>query len=82
MAGFIVPGVVTALSVVYGTQTFIYVGIVIAALFCLFVLWRILTARAVPAATTGSFTPMSAQAPLPVELAFAADGEPPRREDD
>ena len=82
LAGFIVPGVVTALSVVNGTQTFIYVGIVIAALFCLFVLWRILTARAVPAATTGSFTPMSAQAPLPVELAFAADGEPPRREDD
>jgi len=73
LAGFVVPGIVTALSVVFGTATFIYVGIIIAALFCLFVLWRVITARPVPATATGSFTPMSAQAPLPVELAFTTD---------
>ena len=28
-----------------------------------------------PAEETGSFAPMTAQAPLPVELAFAADEE-------
>ena len=67
------PGIVTALSAVFGTQTFIYVGIFIASVFCLFVLWRVFAARPMPAATTGSFAPMSAQTPLPVELAFAPD---------
>ncbi len=73
LSGFIVPGIVTALSAVYGTQAFIYVAIVIATVFCLFVLWRVATTRAVPAAETGSFAPMSAQAPLPVELAYAPE---------
>ncbi|TIX54250.1 MAG: MFS transporter, partial [Mesorhizobium sp.] len=73
LAGFVVPGIVTALSAVYGTGTFIYVGIFIASAFCLFVLWRMLAARPVPATATGSFAPMCAQAPLPVELAFAPD---------
>ncbi|WP_292326867.1 MFS transporter, partial [Mesorhizobium sp.] len=49
LAGFVVPGIVTALSAVYGTGTFIYVGIFIASAFCLFVLWRMLAARPVPA---------------------------------
>ncbi|TIS81345.1 MAG: MFS transporter, partial [Mesorhizobium sp.] len=75
LAGFIVPGIVTALSAAFGTATFIYVGIVIASVFCLFVLWRVIAARPVPAGATGSFAPMSAQAPLPVELAFAPDEE-------
>jgi MFS family permease len=79
LSGFVVPGIITALSALYGTQTFIYVAIGIAAAFCLFVLWRVITTRPVPAAETGSFAPMTAQAPLPVELAFAA--EEPRRAD-
>ncbi|ESY18165.1 MULTISPECIES: MFS transporter [unclassified Mesorhizobium] len=73
LSGFIVPGIVTALSAVYGTQAFIYVAIVIATVFCLFVLWRVATTRAVPATETSSFAPMSAQAPLPVELAYAPE---------
>ncbi|TIV56281.1 MAG: hypothetical protein E5V80_27555, partial [Mesorhizobium sp.] len=55
---------------------FIYVGIVIASAFCLFVLWRVTAGRPTPAATSGSFAPMSAQTPLPVELAFAPDEKP------
>ncbi|ANT48854.1 MFS transporter [Mesorhizobium amorphae] len=73
LSGFVVPGIVTGLSALYGTQAFIYVAIVIAAAFCLFVLWRVLTTQPVPTAETGSFAPMCAQAPLPVELAFAPD---------
>jgi MFS family permease len=73
LAGFIVPGIVTGLSAVYGTQAFIYVAIVIAAAFCLFVLWRVVAMAPVPSAETGNFAPMSAQAPLPVELAFAPE---------
>jgi MFS family permease len=75
LSGFLVPGIVTGLSALYGTQTFIYVAIFIAAAFCLFVLWRVVTMRAVPNAETGSFAPMSAQAPLPVELAFAPEDQ-------
>ncbi|TGQ43970.1 MULTISPECIES: MFS transporter [unclassified Mesorhizobium] len=73
LSGFVVPGIVTALSAIYGTQTFIYVAIGIAAGFCLFVLWRVVMVQPVPAAETGSFAPMTAQAPLPVELAFAPE---------
>jgi MFS family permease len=73
LAGFIVPGIITALSAVFGTQAFIYVSIVIACAFCLFVLLRVFTTQAVPATETGSFAPMTAQAPLPVELAYAPD---------
>lgn len=73
LSGFVVPGIVTALSAIYGTQAFIYVAIVIATGFCLFVLWRVATTQAVPATETGSFAPMTAQAPLPVELAFASE---------
>jgi MFS family permease len=73
LSGFVVPGVVTALSAVYGTQTFIYVAIAIALAYALFVIWRVVTTRPVPAAETGEFAPMTAQAPLPVDLAFTAE---------
>jgi MFS family permease len=76
VSGFLIPGLGTALTAAYGTQSFIYVAIVIAAAYALFVVWRVFRARAVPADETGSFAPMTAQAPLPVELGFAAeDGE-------
>jgi MFS family permease len=79
LSGFIVPGIVTGLSVVIGTQAFIYVAVAIAVAFLVFVIGRVVTTRAVPAEETGSFAPMTAQAPLPVELAFLPDDEPHRR---
>ncbi len=75
LSGFIVPGIVTGLSAAIGTEAFIYVAVAIAAAFLLFVIGRVVTTRAVPAAETGSFTPMTAQAPIPVELAFLPDDE-------
>jgi MFS family permease len=81
LSGFIVPGIVTGLSAVYGTQAFIHVAIVIATVFCLFVLWRVVAMSPVPAAETGNFAPMSAQAPLPVELAFAPEEQRGRSDD-
>ncbi|MER9594562.1 MULTISPECIES: MFS transporter [unclassified Mesorhizobium] len=80
LSGFVVPGIVTGLSAIYGTQTFIYVAIVIAAAYCLFVLWRVVMVRPVPATETGSFAPMTAQAPLPVDLAFAPEDQRGRGE--
>jgi MFS family permease len=73
VSGFIVPGIGTALTAVYGTSAFMAVAVAIAAVFCLFVVLRIVRNPPVPAAETGAFAPMTAQAPLPVELAFAAD---------
>jgi MFS family permease len=73
ISGFIIPGLGTALTAAYGTQSFIYVAIAIAAAYALFVLWRVLQVRPVPSDETGSFAPMTAQAPLPVDLAFPSD---------
>jgi MFS family permease len=75
LSGFVVPGVVTLLMAVYGTQAFMFVSIVIAALYAAFVVWRTVKAKPVPNDETGSFSPMTAQAPLAVDLAFAQDGD-------
>ncbi len=76
LSGFVVPAIVTGLSALYGTQTFIYVSVGLALAYALFVAWRIVRARPVPAPETGPFQPMTAQAPLPVELAFTGEDEP------
>jgi MFS family permease len=73
VSGFVIPALGTTLTAVYGTQSFIYVAIAIALIYAVFVVWRVISARAVPAAETGSFAPMTAQAPLAVDLAFPAD---------
>jgi MFS family permease len=73
VSGFLIPGLGTALTAVYGTQSFIYVAIVIAVAYAFFVLWRVMAARPVPADETGSFAPMTAQAPVAVDLAFSAE---------
>ena len=73
VSGFLIPGLGTVLTAVYGTQSFIYVAIVIAVVYAFFVLWRVMNARPVPADETGSFAPMTAQAPLAVDLAFSAE---------
>lgn len=81
LSGFIVPGIGTMLTAAFGTQSFIYVAIAIAAAFSLFVGLRVIMARPVPAEETGNFAPMTAQAPLPVDLAFPVeDPEQPNAE--
>ncbi len=75
ISGFLIPALGTTLTALYGTQSFIYVAIAIALAYGLFVLWRVATARPVPSEETGSFAPMTAQAPFPVDLAFAAEDE-------
>jgi MFS family permease len=79
LSGFLVPGLGTILTAVYGTQSFMYVAIAIGAAFCLFVAWRVLTTQAVAEATVTGYSPMTAQAPLPVELAFPSEPPAPKR---
>lgn len=76
ISGFLIPGIATALTAVFGTQAFMYVAVAIAAAFCLFVLWRVF--QAPPAHAEATFAPMSAQAPLPAELAFSSDANEAR----
>jgi MFS family permease len=73
LSGFLIPGMATALTAIFGTQAFMYVAVAIAAAFCVFVLWRLASSPAAHA--EGSFAPMSAQAPLPADLAFSPDGD-------
>ncbi len=76
VSGFIVPGIGTLLTGLYGTRSFMMVAIVIAAIFSVFVMIRIARNPAVPKDETGSFAPMTAQAPLPVDLAFPVEDAP------
>lgn len=75
LSGFLVPGIGTLLTAVHGTVAFIYVAVAIAFAYAGFVLWRVASAQPVPAEETGSFAPMSAQAPLPVELSLSVQGD-------
>ena len=69
VSGFLVPGIGTALTAAFGTASFILVAIVIAALFCVFTIWRVMRSARVPAEAAGPFTPLSAQTPLHVPSA-------------
>lgn len=71
LSGFLIPGIATILTAIFGTQAFMFVAVAIAAAFCVFVVWRLRMAPKAP--DPGTFAPMSAQAPLPAELAFAPD---------
>lgn len=70
-SGFLFPALATTLTAFFGTQAFMYIAVAIALIFAGFVSWRIARAPAPPTET--GFAPMSAQAPLPAELAFPAD---------
>ena len=79
LSGLLVPGLGTVLTALYGTVAFIYVAVAIAFLYGTFVLWRTIRAVAVPAEETVNFSPMSAQAPLPVELSLPTEATPPQQ---
>lgn len=78
LSGCLVPALVTGLSAFFGTQSFIFVVIAVAVSYAAFVIWRVAQADPVPPEETGTFTPMTAQAPLPVELAFSPEEAPPQ----
>lgn len=75
LSGFLIPGVATMLTAIYGTAMFIVLAIVIAGLFAAFVLWRLVAVDPVPVDESGSFAPMSAQAPVPADLGYWPDDE-------
>jgi len=77
LSGFVIPAIATALTSLVGTQAFMFVAVAVAAMFSVFVAWRIAKAPRVPPAQTDGFAPMTAQAPLAVDLAFPQDEQAP-----
>lgn len=77
VSGFVVPAIVTLMTAFYGTEAFMLVGIVIAVSYAAFVVWRIALVRPVPKAATGTFSPMTAQAPVPADLVVEEEASLP-----
>jgi MFS family permease len=75
LSGFLVPAFGTALTAIFGTQAFMGIAVAIAVLFAIFVGWRVMRTKAPGQAEVPGFAPMTAQAPLPVDLAFPAPEE-------
>ncbi len=70
LSGFLIPALATMLTAIFGTAMFIVLAIVTAALYGAFVALRLVKVDAVPTEESGSFAPMSAQAPVPADLAY------------
>ncbi len=73
LSGFLIPGMATMLTAAFGTATFIVLATAIAIVFGIFVIWRLAIAEPVPVDEGGTFAPMSAQAPVPADLAYWPD---------
>ena len=69
VAGFVIPGLATALTPVLGPTAFMYLTVVIALGYAAFVAWRLTRRDAVPLEEQETHQQLSAQAPVSAELA-------------
>ncbi len=69
VSGFVLPGLATALTGVVGPRAFMYVALAVAALYALFVLYRLRRRTAAAEADHTSYQAITAQAPHTAELA-------------
>ena len=74
-SGFVIPGLTTMVTPTLGPQAFMYVAILIAALYGLFVAFRLTRREAVPEEDLEPYQQISAQAPLTSEFAPQATEE-------
>jgi len=68
ISGFIVPAITTALTGIYGVKTFMYMAIVIGAIYGLFVLYRMTKRTPVASEDQVAYEPRAAQAAYLPEL--------------
>ena len=73
LSSLVLPAATTALMTVYGPGTFIHVVTAVAALYALFVIYRLSRRDPVPAGDTEPYRQVSGQAPLGPELVPVAD---------
>lgn len=76
VSGAVFSGMSTALTPYLGPSAFIYMAIVVAACYALFVVFRITRRDSVPSQDTGAHRQISAQAPYPAELSPQLQEEP------
>lgn len=76
ISGFLLPGVATALTEVFGPQAFMLVALVVAALYGAFVAYRMTCRDPVPEVDQQPYQPISAQAPRTAELGPTPPEEP------
>ena len=68
LSGLVIPAITTALTPVFGPRVFMYIAIVIAAAYFVFVVVRMRMSDPVPEEETVDHQTVSAQAPLTAEL--------------
>ena len=73
LSGLVVPAMATALTPVFGPQVFMYMAIIIAALYGGFVTLRLFRRDPIPLEDIEPYQQVSAQMPLSVELARPAE---------
>lgn len=73
ISGLVLPGIATALTPVLGSRAFMFLAIVIAASYALFVAYRLTRRAAVAEAEQEPFQAVTAQAPLTAELSPPVD---------
>ena len=80
LSGFVLPGLATFLTEIFGTRAFMILTSATAAAYGAFVLWR--TLRGNPAQETGEWQPTAAPTPLAPDLAFPGhpDADPGPRD--
>ncbi len=69
VSGLVLPGLATALTPLFGPRAFMFIALVVAALYGLFVAWRVTRREPVPEAEQEPYQQVTAQAPLTAELA-------------
>ena len=79
VSGLVIPALATALTGPLGARAFMFVAIVIAVLYGLFVLYRLTRREPVPVTDQGPYQQVSAQVPLTPELAPHTDDRTPGR---
>ncbi len=72
VSGLVLPALTTALTPVLGPEAFMYMAIAIAALYGLFVLYRVTRRVPTPGEDTEPYLQISAQAPYPAEMLLQA----------
>ncbi len=75
LSALIMPALATSLIPVLGTRVFMLMSVLLAALYCLFVVYRVFRREPTPLEDAGHYQQVSAQVPLTSELAAPVSEE-------
>jgi MFS family permease len=76
ISGFVLPGIATALTQVFGLKAFMYVAMVAAGLYGSFVIYRVTRREPAPSTAHEPYLPITAQVPYTAEMGPQAHPQP------